>query len=296
MTWQIAFVLGLGATAGLGVLLLALVPGRSNLQGAVDRVDGRTGVPELSSEPGLSLDALADWLGAWMLPRLSERKIPGLLPSKHDLAITDTSMVSHLGQRAVAALVGALVGPVASGVLGFSVGTSVGAALVFAVLAYAYMGRSLTAQAAKQREQFSEAAVVYLELMAIARLSGAGAAQSMQDATEVADHPGLKRIHGVLAHARWTGVSAWQALADESVRLALPEMGAIADITRSAGEDETEIYANLRARAASMRNARVNVIRQGAKRATTMITLPVTGLLLVFAVALGYPFLQGMNL
>lgn len=296
MTWQAAFILGLGATASLGVLLLVLVPGKPGLQGAVDRVDGRTGLPAPVTDQPWTLDGVADRLGAWLLPRVSGLKVTGVLPNGQDLALTDTSMVSHLGQRAVGALTGALVGPVVSAILGFSWGTSVGAAVVFAALAYLYMGSDLRRRAAKEREQFSEGAVVYLELVAIARLSGAGAVQSMHDATEVADHPGLKRIESVLAHARWTGTSAWQALEAEALRVGLPEMGVIADITRTAGEDETEIYASLRSRAASLRNARVNAIRQGAKRASTLISLPVTGLLLVFAVGLGYPFLMGMKL
>jgi len=296
MTWQIAFLLALGATAALMVAGLALVPARPALKAAVDRVDGRNDLPAPAADSEAMLDRWVERLGAWLLPRLNASKIPGLLPASPDLAITGTSMTAHLGERAVAALFGALLGPVVSAMLGFSAGTSVGAALLFAVAGWALVAANLPQKAKKERAAFTEAAVVYLELLAIARLSGAGAAQSMQDATEVADHPGLRRIGEVLNHARWTGMSAWQGLHEESLRLKLPEMGAIADITRSAGEDETEIYANLRARASTLRNARLNEIRQGAGRSRTLIAVPATGLLLVFAAGLAYPFLQGMGI
>lgn len=296
MTWQIAFLLALGLTAGLVVAGLALIPGRPDLKAAADRIDGHHNLPAPVGESDATLDRVVDQVGAWLLPRVNTSKIPGLLPKNEDLAIIGTSMTTHMGERAVSALLGGLLGPVVSAMLGFSAGATVGAALLFAAAGWVLVAVSLTQKATKERQGFTEAAVVYLELLAIARLSGAGAAQSMQDATEVADHPGLRRIREVLNRSRWTGVSAWQGLQQESARLKLPEMGAIADITRSAGEDEAEIYANLRARASTLRNARVNEIRKSAKHSRTLIAIPATGLLLVFAVGLTYPFLQGMGL
>lgn len=296
MMWQVAFGLALSFTLSTIVAVRALLPGVPRLQSAINRVDSAAEQTPDREQGWPQLDRIVRTLGAWLTQRLQDHHVPGILPRQQDLAITGSSLPVHLGEKATLTLLGAVLGPVLAGVAGLSWASVAGGAVVFAGLGYWFGEAALKQKAERQRSEFIEAAVIYLELLAIARLSGAGAAQSMEEAAQIADHPGMDRIGRVLAQSRWSGISAWQGLDREAKRLDLPHMRTIADIVRSAGEDESEIYANLRAQSASLRNAQVAQIKKDAKRAQALIALPIIGMLFIFAAGLTYPFIQGLYL
>jgi len=298
VSWQAALGAAAVATAGVLVLLRVLAPGRPSLQAIADRdQDGQ--VPAGPGPEGGSADRYDQamrMLGARVLGRLRHNRVPGLLPDRTDAALLGVSVAHHVGEKILAALFGAALGPLSAVLFGATPASTVGAGVVFAAGAYVLIGWRFADQAKQRRREFAEVAAMYLEVVAMARLSGASVTRCLREAAAMSTHRELARIRDVLERCRLAGTPAWEGLEQEADRLRLPEMRTIADIARMGGRDDAEMYRALRARAASMRGSQLARVRESAKRAGVLVSLPVSGLLLVFCVALAYPFMTGLHL
>lgn len=300
MTWQIVVLLACLPAMAVVLIVRAIAPGRPTIQALMD--DTEDHLAPTSNHPAVApgtpdrYDRLAAWLGLRVSQRLRHHHVPGLLPRPADAALLGISITHHLGEKAIAALLGALLGPLTARLMGLSALSTFGAALTFAAAGYVLVGHRLTKRAQKVRADFADVASMYLEVVAMSRLSGASVTKCLTDAAGVGDHPEMVRIASVLDRARWSGTPPWEAMEAEADRLALPEMRAIADIARTGGSDDAEMYRSLRSRASAMRSSQLGRIRQAAKQASVLVSVPVSGLLLVFCAALAYPFLIGLQL
>ena len=292
--WPIALVCG--GICGLGVFLVArkFVPGRPSLQGALDRLGG-------TDRPPAPVD-LPDGDAAGLLHRaggLAQRFVPLVAlrwagPTDADLDLIGKRRTAHFGEKALSALV-VLVGvpalTMAAAVLGIGLPFAVPAAGSLALAGAAWFAPDLAAKSAakRARQMFARAVATYLELLAIERISGAGATQATFAAATVGDSWPFLRITEALERGRWDGKAPWVALRGLGTDIAVPELHDVADIMELAGKEGSAVHDQLQSRAAALRDAQLDVEQQIAHDATVRMTIPGTMTVLVYFVMLIFP-------
>ena len=151
MSGQLMLVLLVGAAGGVGVwlLLLLLVPERSDLVAALSRPRGLT-APVTAAEPDQRPDGGIASAQAWIEQRLSA--VPWLVTPDRDLTVIEMSRGTFLLLRVAASAAALLVGPIYSLiflVIGFTLPVVVPAAvgLILAAVTWLTVGVVVHAQA-----------------------------------------------------------------------------------------------------------------------------------------------------
>jgi len=165
-----------------------------------------------------------------------------------------------------------------------------GGSLVLAAFLFMAPDMNVRSDARKARADFSRALGVYIDMVALERLSGAGSRQAMENAAEVGDNWVFRRIGEELQRSRWNGVAPWDSLQNLSEELGLPELTDLADVMRMSGEG-SQVYDNLRARSTAMRSAMLNNERASANVVSERINMPMSLLGVVFMIILITPAL-----
>lgn len=284
-----------GAIIGLGIALLVvrLVPNAPDVLDVVRRYS-----PEAARERAViradpATNGTVERMGLWAMRRLPAFAL-GKTPTK-ELLLLRIPVHQHYGNKVVYALVGLVLPPL----LGYffillqfpvpfvlpAIG-SVVAAAVFSM----FPDINVRGDAKIARAEFGRALGVYIDLVALERLSGAGARQAMESAAEVGDSWVYTRIAEELQRSRWSGIAPWDALQNLSDELGLPELGDLADVMRMSGEG-SQVYENLRARSTAMRSALLNTERSNANAMSERINMPMSMLGVVFMVILITPAL-----
>src|SRR5690625_1413585 len=172
----------LGAT-GIMLLLRELLIGHPRLSSALDRIDG-TPTDQLPPTTTSSswFDArriqIGTRLGRYISPDDERTNI--FIPSRADLAIVGQPYQRILGQQVILGLLGALVGALYAFILSQSIlpipplAGPVCAALALGCLCFFVPVMGVRNDARAERVEYTRTASTYLELMAIARISGAG--------------------------------------------------------------------------------------------------------------------------
>jgi hypothetical protein len=292
--WPIALVCG--AICGLGAFLVAreFIPGRPGLQGALDRLGGVDRPPAPIEMP--------DGAAVGMLHRaggLAQRYLPlavlrQLGPSDADLDLIGKSPTTHFGEKTLSALVVLVAVPTltmgaAVAGIGLPFAVSVGGSLLLAAAAWFAPDLSARSAAKQARQMFARAVATYLELLAIERISGAGATQATFAAATVGDSWPFLRISEALERGRWDGKAPWVALRALGTDVAIPELHDVADIMELAGKEGSAVHDQLQSRAAALRDAQLDVEQQIAHDATVRMTIPGTMTVLVYFVMLIFP-------
>lgn len=289
-----------GAVAGLGLWLVirALVPTQPGLQPALDRLSGtdRLASIEVSDgDPGLGHTArLTQKFGAWAQRRLPLPLLMRAGPNAADLDLIGRTATEHYGAKALGAVV-VLVGVPFIGLvagtlnLGFPVGLPFGAALALAIGAWFLPDLEARGKARRARQEFTRAVSTYLELLAIERISGAGATQATFAAAQVAQSWPFRRISEALERGRWEGEPPWTALRDLGKEVEVDALEEVAAIVELAGTQGSAIRDQLQSKAAAMRDAQLDVEQQIAHDATVRMTVPGTLTVFVYFVMLIYP-------
>jgi Flp pilus assembly protein TadB len=292
-TWLIPALFG--AIIGLGLLLLIRphVPAQPRLTSALDRLSGADR-PQVLSPAARADTSAGGRVGAWTQRHVSLH--PRLLPSASDLDLAGKQVHTVLGEKVLFSLAILVAGPllmVLTSLLGLGLPplAPVGVTLAAAAGAFFLPDLQIRDQAKAAREEFSRAVAAYLELLAIERISGAGATQATEGAARVAQSWPFQRITEALERARWAGHSPWQALDDLGDETAVPELHAVANIMRMAGQEDSAVYDQLRSRAKSMRNSHLAKEHKRANEDSVRMSIPVTCTALVFMAMLVFPML-----
>ena len=165
----------------------------------------------------------------------------------------------------------------------------VAATVVLAAVLFMAPSRDAAEAARKARADCARAVSAYVELCALERNAGAGAGVALANAAAVGDSWIFRRIREELARARYDGQPAWDALTDLAEALALPELADVADIMRLAGDENSEVYRQLRARSASIRSGQLATELAEANQVEERMYLPASFLGLVFLALLMAP-------
>ena len=295
MTTGLQIALAGGALVGLGIalLVLRLVPNAPDVVDVVRRYS-----PEAAKERAVvradpEANDLISKMGLWAMRRLPAFAL-GKVPTK-ELLLLRVPVHQHYGNKVLYALVGLVLPPLLGYffiVLNLPIPFAIPAAgsLVAAVVFYTFPDINVRGDSKVARAEFARALGVYIDLVALERLSGAGARQAMESAAEVGDSWVYVRIAEELQRSRWSGIAPWDALQNLSDELGLPELGDMADVMRMSGEG-SQVYDNLRARSAAMRSSTLNTERANANAMSERMNMPMSMLGVVFMVILITPAL-----
>lgn len=237
-------------------------------------------------------DGLAGQLGRVVLRRAAGSSL--LHVPYRDLALLRRSVAHFLGERAICAAVGLVLPTAASAAL--SIG---GARLPFVVpavtglvtaLLLSYLPLYTVADLARaKRAEFRRAMSTYVDLVALERAAGSGATQSLESAARIGESWAFQRVRDELAHARWAGVPAWEALRTVGRELRLPELTDTGDVMRMSARDGATVYDVLRTRASAMRSELLTSDQARAGSRTERATAPLAATAVVFMLLLAAP-------
>lgn len=289
-------VLASGAAIGLGLTLMLwrFVPADPDLADTLSRLaseSARPGTAARAGNPAGPAD-VRDVLGRW-----AERNLPTNLGggvSSQDLAILRVSSSRFLGEKVMFALMGLFIAPLLSGAalligIALPVVVPVAGSVGLAVVMWFIPTYNAVDDAKKARVEFSRALGAYIDLVALERNAGSGPRQSMEAAAAIGDSWVFRRIGEELARTRWSGVTPWEAMRHLDNELGIADLNDLADIMRLSSEDGAEVYAQLRARSASMRSAMLNAEKAQANEVSERMTLPMAVLGMIFLVILIAP-------
>lgn len=291
-------VIAAGGFAGLGIGLAAyqLRSYRPDLGAYARQMDAARTTVSASS----GADGRADWadrVGGRLLSALgSSARMP-----YRDLNLVGTTAAHHLGRRVLYALAGAML-PHLMWTLSALAGKPMPFAaplllsIGLAALMWIQCDTDLRKKAAARRQEFRHATVSFLERVALARLADAGAADAMHRTAAVGDGWTFDRIRTALDHARLAGRTPWDALADLSDDLNVPELARLAETVALAGEESATIYTTAMSLAKALRVAILTDAKAQANRASEVMVVPMTcgaGLLMFYV---SFPaFMRIMN-
>lgn len=290
---------GTGVVAGLGLFLVVreLLPSTPRLQSALDRLSGDDKVEPITVSDGGDLTATQRYtqvFGAWAQRRLPIAVLGPGGPSRSDLDLIGKTATDHYGEKALGAVITLVAVPflgLCVGLLnlGMPVSVPLGGALVLALGAWFLPDLDARTKAKRARQEFSRAVSTYLELLAIERISGAGATQATFAAAQVAGSWPFRRIAAALERSRWEGQAPWVALRELGEEVEVDALGEVASIVELAGTQGSAIHDQLQSKAAAMRDAQLDVEQQLAHDATVRMTVPGTMTVFVYFLMLIFP-------
>jgi hypothetical protein len=292
MPWLIPLILGAVIGAGVWLVLRELLHTEPALGSALDRLSGADQPSRTTME--LHDGSLSDRLGVALSRRTSLPRIKGITPSPADLELLGKAPHALLGEKALVALIGLIAIPALSvmfSLLGLNLPIVIPllGTVLFAAGCWFLPDIDATSKAATARTEFTRAVGAYLELLAIERMSGAGAIQATEGAATVAKSWPFERISQTLHRARWAGVTPWAALNELGDELEVPALHDVADIMRLAGAEGAAVVEQLRGRTRSLRGAQISLDRATANDDSTRMTIPATLTVGVFLLAMVIP-------
>jgi hypothetical protein len=290
---------GSGLVAGLGLFLVVreLLPSTPRLQSALDRLSGDDKVEPITVSDGGELTSTQRYtqvFGAWAQRRLPIAVLGRGGPSRADLDLIGKTATDHYGEKALGTVIVLVAVPflgLCVGLLnlGMPVSVPLGVAIVFALGAWFLPDLDARSKAKRARQEFSRAVSTYLELLAIERISGAGATQATFAAAQVAGSWPFRRIAAALERSRWEGQPPWVALRELGEEVEVDALGEVAAIVELAGTQGSAIHDQLQSKAAAMRDAQLDVEQQLAHDATVRMTVPGTMTVFVYFLMLIFP-------
>lgn len=295
MTWQLPLLLG--ALVGLGAFLIirTLLPASPDLGAALTRLND-TSAPIVLDDDA----SLFERIGLRVRKRFGST-IPGQIASAQDMALVGKEPHLLLGEKIVMALV-FLVIPLALSTAVSAMGfhapfaVPVVVSLILAATGWFVPDLIVRSQATELRDEFSQAASIYLDLISIARISGAMPHEALRDAARIPDTWPFRRISQAITSSEWEGRQPWDALDDLSEAVGVPALSDVADIMRLSGESGASVYEALRGRAQSLRNAQLAEEHARENTATERLTMPATLPVLIVIVMVLYPSLSSLAL
>lgn len=281
-----------GGLIGLGAAtaLLALAPTHPDLREYLAQ-SGPSGRRSTTTTPAVNVQ---DRLGTWLMLHLPVTRL--ITPPIKDLALLRRPVHRFYADKVLFGLVGLAFPTVAAALLAL-LGISVPIAISLGVALLAAVGMSFLPDynvrddAKAARAEFRHALSAYVELVAIARNSGAQTRQAMEMAARTGDSWVFARLREELVNSRFAGHTPWDALREMADELSITDLSDLADIMRSSAEDSASVYRTLRARAASMRSALQTAEVSRANAVNERLVMPAALLFIVFTLTLAAPVL-----
>ncbi|RKS78608.1 type II secretion system (T2SS) protein F [Actinomadura pelletieri DSM 43383] len=284
----ITLVLAAGGLVGLGLFLCVreLFPAPPQLAAAVDRFAPPTRRPAADVVPhGRTAQA-----GRWLATRITGTALDVRIP-RRDLALIGKSTEEYLVQKLAMTGLGLAVPTVLWTLLMPPVPwlVSTGSTVAYAAIMFAAPDIALRSQAKEAREEFKIALIAYLDLIKMARASGAGPGEALETPARVCRGWAFQRIAATVDPAARGTRDPWDELARLADQIGVHELADTAAIAHRAGTQGAAILDSLTAKAASLREQQLAAALARAKSRTETMTLPVALSVLGYLILLGYP-------
>ncbi|MEJ5914816.1 type II secretion system F family protein [Pseudokineococcus sp. 1T1Z-3] len=290
-----------GAVVGAGLLLLVRTLVGPTATGAAtlarldaDRLRARRTSAMEAEEGRAGERRVVRRVGA-VLREVLERRGVRLGRVGADLAVTGTSVETHLATSALAGVLG-LVLPAVLGVLAVATGVSVGAVPVLASLVLAVGGLLLPtlvvrSQATEQRRAFRHVVGAFLDLVAMSLAGGRGVPEALATAAAVSDAPAMAAIRRALLDARLQGTTPWHALGRLGADVGVEELVDLGAALALVAEDGAKVKESLSARAESLRRKEIAELEGAAQERSQSMVVAQLLLAAGFLLFLLYPAL-----
>lgn len=294
---QLAILGGALVGVGLIVLIARLTPIRPDLADIARRYSpegARAHLAAVETASHASVEGTTqDKLGIWAMRRLPSSWW-GRTPTR-ELALLQRPLHRHYGQKVAYALAGLVIPPALTAffhLLGAPLPILIPFVGSLALAAFCWFIPDIDArtEAKASRAEFSRALGAYIDLVALERVSGAGARQAMERAAEIGDSWVFRRMAEELARSRWNGLAPWDALHALADELGLSDLDDLADIMSLSAEG-SQVYTNLRARSTALRSAMLSDELAKANDAGERMSIPMSLLGVVFMAILVAPAL-----
>ena len=215
-------------------------------------------------------------------------------PAQADLAVTRTSNVGFYATKAAGAVTGLLLPAttvLAAAAAGHAIPLLVPSwiALTGALVGFTLPDLRLKSRAAAVRRSHRTALGAYLDLVAMRMASGAGLAEALHDAANLATGPLFAELRAALADARTDGVSPTDALRRLGTELALPDLTDTASRLSLVDTSGAQAETSLRAQAATLRDRELSDTHGTANERTQSMLVAQVVLAMGFLLFLGYP-------
>jgi tight adherence protein C len=291
----LVFLAGLLVGGGVWLALGALQPSTTPLALAAQRLQ-RPGRPmrhsEASSTPD---DSLAARLGRLLLPHVSGDRLqkPSLVA---DLAIVGRPFDVHLGQKVLWAMLGALAMPVSVALFAmngvhFSLAVPAWVSLLGGFGGFVLPDSSVSQLASARRREFRQCLGAYIDLVVMLLAANEGVTGALEHAANAGDTWPFAELRRVLAEARLTATTPWQAMRELGERYGVDELIELASSAHLAGTEGASVRQSLVAKARTLRDRSLSAEEAEAERASTRMVFPLLLLVLSFVIFVGYPAL-----
>jgi Flp pilus assembly protein TadB len=286
----------LGIALGTGLLMLArgLWPQPPSLAAQLAALGAAN--PSRASSPRSADDRAARWeriVGPQLARACADLSwLPAPLPA--DLAITRTSTATFYATKAAGGLVGLLL-PAAAVLTAAAAGHTLPLlvpawiALTGAVVGFTLPDLRIKSRAAAVRRSYRTALGAYLDLVAMRMASGAGLAEALHDAANLASGPLFGELRSALADARTDGLSPTDALRRLGTELDLPDLTDTASRLSLVDTSGAQAETSLRAQAATLRDRELSDTHGTANERTQSMLVAQVVLAMGFLLFLGYP-------
>lgn len=284
---QIALLCGLATGLGLAALVMLLTRRAPDLAAAMAQLDGAGSHIELAD--GGDRRAQFDQWAMQVIGRLRFVQVP-----HQDLVMIDRTPQWYAAKKLAYAAIGALyvliVGTLLTKVMQLSIVVPVFAVLIGAALGFLLPDASIKRQAERKRAEMRRAVSSYVDLVALARLAGAGGSMMLEGPAAIGEGWAFRRIQRALRQGRTSTELPWAALRDLGTEANISELIDLATTAHQAGEGGSPVAGQL---FAAGKQLRVRVQQDGekaARRAATEVWVPASLMVIVFLVFLIYPF------
>jgi Flp pilus assembly protein TadB len=267
-----------GGLVGLGLFLLVaqLVPAPPALGAALHRLHPLASATTPQPATGW-------WRRRFQIPT-ADLKLLGRSTDQYMLTLGLSALFALILPALITAAVIVLHAPMSPFIpAAFTVAAALGAAW----LAH----RDVLAKAAAARSEFTRAMCTYLDLAAHQVLGGHGPVESLDRAASVCQGWVFARVREALLSAQLQLHPPWDELKVLARDIEVIELGDLADIMRTAGNEGADVHQTLRARADSLRDQIRTVALAEAEVRTSKLDIPAAALILILLVLIGYPFM-----
>lgn len=297
---QMWIVAGVLVAGGVACLVWYLLPAEPDLGDVMARLRPGIASPSRAARTGAGGNGEARWSGR--TGRWVERHLPPVLRGEtptRDLALLGKPVHVFYGEKLLHAVAALFIVPLLCGLLSMGLDMNLyvptAATLLVAVLVWFAPNLDVKQQATRARAEFSRALASYIDLVALERKAGGAATrQALEDAALRGDSWPFRRIGEALARSDFARTQPADALHDMAVELGLPDLDDLADTMRLSGAEGVEVYDTLRARAGSMRQAKLTADLAQANATGERMGIPTT--LMGVSIAMIVLVAVGLNL
>jgi tight adherence protein C len=291
MFW--VFLAGLTVGGGIWLALSRLAPATPSLAGAGARLDRRPAPTVIGSATADASTAAR--LGRLMTPRFGADLVR-LDRVGRDLAVTDTPLDVHLGQKVLWSLAGGFSIPVIVALLAAS-GTSVGLtlpswlAILGATGCFFVPDFAVRERATQRRKEFRQCLGAYTDLVVMLLAANEGVTGALEHAAVAGDAWPFVEVRRSLAQARLSAAAPWTALRELGECYGVDELVELASSAQLSGAEGASVRLSLIAKAGTLRDRALSAEEAAAEESSTRMVFPLLLLVLSFVVFVGYPAL-----